>query len=99
MKYIKPFHKINENASSIYGHYSIANIHNVPEILNLLEESDIHYKYDEYSNFIDIEFCDGFVGDAQRKAVLSEIISSNRCENIGFDDKDDCLCIRPMKFY
>lgn len=35
MKYIKPFHKINENASSdIYGHYSIANIHNVPEILN-----------------------------------------------------------------
>lgn len=98
MKYIKKYQRINESMSDIYGYYSIANIHNVEDILNILKENEIYHKYDAYSNFIDIEFCGAFVGDDVNRKILEEIISNNRCNEVGVCE-DDCLCIRPMKFY
>ena len=94
MKYVKLFENYT---NEYYGYYSIANV-NQQEILRNLDNNNIHYKYDEYSNHIEIEFCE-FKGYEERKRILIELVSSLPKKDIKDYSIDDTLTVLPVKFH
>lgn len=95
MKYIKLFESYSHE---YYGYYSIANV-NQYEILKKLDNINIPYKHDEYTNCIEIEFCGEFIGYEERKMVLIEIVNSLPKKDSKDYSKDDTLIVLPVKFH
>jgi len=102
MKYIKLFENHGNDVSK-YGYYDLSNayVEGILEELHTLKESagnyiSFSYKYNQMSNFIEIDA----MGDKWIDAIY-DIILRNDGKFEGWENKlsDDALSISPMKFY
>ena len=101
MKYIKLFESFADlkDKNSIYGAYSLANANYLTEFLENLKRAKIKFNYDDYQNYLEIEFCGALVGDDTKKEIILNGLKEIRTYKIegATLEKDNILRIIPMK--
>lgn len=81
---------------NIFGYWDLANALDIKSLLIFLKENNITFKYDSYSNKLDIEIesTDLHI----KKSLISEL-NKIESDKIDFNKTDDVILITPIKYY
>ncbi len=96
MKHFKLFENYNiDKNQSVYGYWDLANALDITKLVTFLKDNNVTYKYDKYSNKLEIEV--ETMDKDIHSLILTELdkIESDTTEST----TDDVILITPIKYY